>query len=182
MPRSKKQNEQIKEERRSQILTQALRLFASRGLAATKIADIAAAAGVSQGLIYHYFSSKEEIFTELIRHAYAGISAAARYLEELPAPPAAKIRLAIEGLLRDTIQNEDTARFYLLTAQATGSEAIPEEAQRIIQQENRSCRFRGRDNPAPNWDFPGGICPSGLNHNIPVKIQASAESNRGGEC
>lgn len=137
MPRSKRQNEQIKEERRSQILTQALRLFASRGLAATKIADIAAAAGVSQGLIYHYFSSKEEIFTELIRHAYAGISAAARYLEELPAPPAAKIRLAIEGLLRDTVQNEDTARFYLLTAQATGSEAIPEEAQRIIQQENR---------------------------------------------
>lgn len=137
MPRSKEQNEQIKEERRSQILSQALRLFASRGLAATKIADIAAAAGVSQGLIYHYFDSKEAIFTELIRHAYDGINKAVRYLESLPDSPEAKIRLAITGLLRDTVQREDTARFYLLTAQATGAEAIPEEARRIIQAENR---------------------------------------------
>ena len=137
MPRSHAQNELIKEERRAQILSHALRLFATRGLAATKITDIAAAAGVSQGLIYHYFSSKEEIFTELIRHAYEGINRAARYLESLPDSPAQKVRLAIEGLLRDTVQNEDTARFYLLTAQATGSEAIPAEARRIILAENR---------------------------------------------
>ncbi len=137
MPRSAEQNDKIKEERRSLILAAALRLFAANGLSATKIADIAAAAGVSPGLIYHYFSAKEEIFVELIRHAYAGINAASRYLESLPDPPAEKIRMAVHGLLRETVDNADTARYYLLTAQATGSQAIPEEAWRIIQAENR---------------------------------------------
>src|SRR5690242_15883054 len=48
--------------RRQKIMTEAARLFATRGFDATKIRDIAAAAGILGGSIYYYFASKEEIF------------------------------------------------------------------------------------------------------------------------
>jgi AcrR family transcriptional regulator len=49
-------------DRRQKIMTEAARLFASRGFDATKIRDIAAAAGILGGSLYYYFASKEEIF------------------------------------------------------------------------------------------------------------------------
>jgi AcrR family transcriptional regulator len=48
-------------ETRGQILTAALDLFASKGYRATTMRDIAQAAGVSLGLAYRYFSSKEDL-------------------------------------------------------------------------------------------------------------------------
>ncbi|MBX5451385.1 MAG: TetR/AcrR family transcriptional regulator, partial [Thermogemmatispora sp.] len=59
-------NQQIRDERRRQILHVAAEIFARRGLAETRISDIAEASGISQGLIYRYFSSKEELFKVLI--------------------------------------------------------------------------------------------------------------------
>ena len=61
MARNKDLNQKMKDERREQILSNALILFAAKGLSATKITDISAASGISQGLLYHYFESKEEI-------------------------------------------------------------------------------------------------------------------------
>lgn len=72
MPRSKQQNQQIKEERRRQIMDAALKVFATKGLAATMISDIAAAADLSYGLIYHYFHDKEELFLALVERALQG--------------------------------------------------------------------------------------------------------------
>jgi len=134
--RNKELNEQTKDERREQILSQALLLFATKGLAATKISDIAAAVGMSQGLFYHYYRSKEDVFVELISCAFARMNTAALELERLPLPPCEKIRLAVEKLFQGLQDNEDTGRYYLLIAVATASEAIPEEAKTIIQQQN----------------------------------------------
>lgn len=137
MPRNKMLNEKIKDERREQILSTALGLFAVKGLSATKIADICAALDISQGLIYHYFDSKEEIFIELIRTALEKMNAACRALESLDMSPREKLKLAIEELLKGIEKNEDTSIYYLLIALATASEAIPEEAKAIIKKENR---------------------------------------------
>ena len=68
-PRSEEQNTLLKDERREQILSAALKVFALRGFSATKISDIVAEGGISHGLLYHYFSSKEEIFFELVSRA-----------------------------------------------------------------------------------------------------------------
>jgi AcrR family transcriptional regulator len=64
-PRNEEQNEMIKDERREQILSAALREFATRGFAATKISDIVARGRMSHGLVYHYFKSKEELLVSL---------------------------------------------------------------------------------------------------------------------
>jgi len=136
MARSAEQNEKMRDGRRKQIFSSALKLFAVKGLGPTKIADIARDAGMSQGLLYHYFRSKEEIFVELIRNALQGMNAAARQLEKMPLTPTEKISKAITELLRGMSENEDFARYFLLVAQANFSEAIPDEAKRIIREES----------------------------------------------
>lgn len=133
MPRNKTTNEKLKDERREQILHHALRLFVRKGLSATKMADIASASGISQGLAYHYFVSKEEIFTELIKEAYSRMTAAAQGLAESPLCPIEKIALAAEQLIRGFEQGESAALNFLLIIQASVFEAIPAEAKRITQ-------------------------------------------------
>jgi AcrR family transcriptional regulator len=65
MPRSPKDNELIRQARRAEIFRAAGHVFAKKGFAATKIADIAAEANLSHGLLYHYFRSKEEVYEAL---------------------------------------------------------------------------------------------------------------------
>lgn len=57
-----------KEQRRQLIMDTALELFAKKGYADTKIGDIAKAADMSVGLMFHYFESKEKLLEELVRY------------------------------------------------------------------------------------------------------------------
>jgi AcrR family transcriptional regulator len=54
-------------ERKQQLLDAAAALFAERGYANTRIADICTNAGVAKGLFYWYFETKEALFIELVR-------------------------------------------------------------------------------------------------------------------
>jgi AcrR family transcriptional regulator len=64
--------EEQKEKRRSEILAVALDLFIRKGYAATKISDIAQNVGMSVGLLFHYFKSKENLYEELIKLGVSG--------------------------------------------------------------------------------------------------------------
>lgn len=52
--------------RREEILRISLRLFSNKGYHATSIRDIARAAGITEGLIYHYFESKEDLLKSIV--------------------------------------------------------------------------------------------------------------------
>ena len=58
--------QQLRQERRQQILDAAIAVFAAKGFHAANVSDVAAQAGVSQGTIYWYFESKEELLTAAI--------------------------------------------------------------------------------------------------------------------
>ena len=60
------QREQRKQERHDQLVATARHLFAEKGVENTTIKDIAEAAGVAQGLLYHYFDSKEELLWAIV--------------------------------------------------------------------------------------------------------------------
>jgi AcrR family transcriptional regulator len=55
-----------KQARPGELLSAALDLFVERGFAATRLEDIASRAGVSKGTLYLYYTSKEELFREVI--------------------------------------------------------------------------------------------------------------------
>lgn len=65
-PRTAVQFEEIRENRKQQIMKAALELFASEGYHASSIARIAGYAGISKGLLYNYFSSKEELLDSIM--------------------------------------------------------------------------------------------------------------------
>lgn len=56
-----------KEERPQEITEAALAAFAEKGYAATRVDEVAARAGVSKGLVYLYFKTKEEMFKAVVR-------------------------------------------------------------------------------------------------------------------
>ena len=70
-PRSKEQIEIIKSGRKNQILDTALRLFAHNGFHNTSIDQIAQEAGISKGLVYNYFKSKEELLQVVFQKSFS---------------------------------------------------------------------------------------------------------------
>jgi AcrR family transcriptional regulator len=66
MPRTNEQFTGIRETRRQHILDTALELFAIEGYHTTSIRKIASTAGISKGLLYNYFESKEDLVRSII--------------------------------------------------------------------------------------------------------------------
>ena len=61
---------------RERIVEQAAHLFAERGIAATSVDEVLAAAGAGKGQFYHYFRSRNELETAAVRHRCAQVVAA----------------------------------------------------------------------------------------------------------
>lgn len=131
-PRNIEQNQLIKDERRDQILKAALKVFARRGLAATKISDITAEAGLSHGLVYHYFRSKDELFTELVKQALELSASASGTALQMPGNPWDKISAMTEGMLSHFAQNQEDNYYFLIMIQAATSDAVPVEVKELL--------------------------------------------------
>ena len=54
------------EERKEEIIKTAQKLFIKKGFIETKVSDIVKIIGVSQGIFYYYFNSKDEIIDEIV--------------------------------------------------------------------------------------------------------------------
>jgi AcrR family transcriptional regulator len=119
-----------------QILLHAVDVFSRKGFAGTKIKDIAQTAGFSQGYVYTYFKSKDEIFTKIVEYAANGAGRAVEYAAKLPGTPFERISWLTEAFLAP-----DSLAMRLILLQTAASEAIPEEAKRIAE-EKRGDPFR----------------------------------------
>lgn len=73
--------------RREQLLQTAVQLFSDKGYRATSVRDIAHAAGVNEGLLYHYFNSKADLFRAVLAQ-YAPFRALAAFLRASASAPA----------------------------------------------------------------------------------------------
>jgi AcrR family transcriptional regulator len=137
MGRNPENNKRMLETRNAQILGVAVELFARRGLSATRIKDVAELAGISQGLVYHYYKSKEDIFIALIGNAFQSMNGALETLEQLRIPP--KTRFAVQWMrfFKDSKTTRKPPGIILIIAHAGISEVIPDEAKRILKTESR---------------------------------------------
>ena len=124
--------EAVQDKRVRQILLTAIEIFAKKGLVGTKIKDIATKAGFSQGLIYNYFQSKDDIYTKIVDLAAEGAGNSVKLASELSGTPYEKIFWLTEAFLsRDSIAMQ---HWRLIMLQAATSEAIPEEAKKISKE------------------------------------------------
>ncbi len=65
-PRTEKQYEEIRQEKKALIMETAIELFAKKGYHSTSVSMIAKSAGISKGLMYNYFDSKEELLKQIL--------------------------------------------------------------------------------------------------------------------
>ena len=107
--------ESTRSARRGQILAAALACFARTGYHATTMADVAAAAGVSKGTPYLYFTSKETLFIALHDEWDCGLSdRVERAVEALPEPdrssPRRVLRTVAATVGEHVVANPETCR------------------------------------------------------------------------
>lgn len=118
-----------KEKRRFEILSSALDLFIRRGYAATRITDIARAAGMSTGLMFHYYESKEQLYLELVKLGVNSPNAMVNELKGLE--PLEFFTACAKSTLKFAAESEFTAKMFVLMNSAYYSEGTPQEARAI---------------------------------------------------
>jgi AcrR family transcriptional regulator len=81
-----------KADRPAEILAAALDCFAERGVAATRMEDVARRAGVTKGTLYLYFPTKEELFKAVVRAELLPAVGLLEAAAEEPVPAAEVLR------------------------------------------------------------------------------------------
>jgi AcrR family transcriptional regulator len=117
------------EQRRTEILDAARTVVLERGLANTRVSDVADALGVSTGLIHYHFASKDDLFTETLRHA---ADADIRRLEKSVAASADPVE-RVDRVLREYLPSRGDQTWVLWID--TWSAGLRNPAMRAISEE-----------------------------------------------
>jgi len=154
------------EEKRRLIRDAAVRVFARKGYHASRVGDIAGEAGVAHGLLYHYFSSKEELLETVFRDTWSELLQAFARVEESDEPAAEQLRQVAAILLRSWRHDRDLVR--VLVREIGRSQTLPERVdeisavfraiERIVARGQAAGELREDVTPRlATWIFYGGI-------------------------
>ena len=138
------------EEKRRLILEAAVTVFARDGYHTSRVADIAAEAGIAHGLLYHYFPSKEAVLAKLFSENWADLLARFRAVEASAEPADEKLRGVVKILLRTwkndpalvTVMVREVARSAHLQTQVDEVREGFASIQRVIEQGQAEGTFR----------------------------------------
>ena len=119
------------DERRAQLLDLGRRLFNARPYDAISIDEIAAAAAISKGLLYHYFPSKRHFYVEVVRVGAQHVQRLTAVRPELA--PAAQLRQSIDAFL--TYVEKNAAAYGHLLRSGVGTDP---EASAIVEDTRRA--------------------------------------------
>ena len=154
------------EEKRRLILDAAVRVFARAGYHTSRVSDIAEEAGIAHGLLYHYFSSKEEVLATIFRENWRELLEAFHRIEASPEPADEQLRGIAKILLRSWRNDPDLVRVMVReVARSPHLQAQVDEIregfltiQRIIEHGQAQGIFRAElDARLASWIFYGGL-------------------------
>ena len=94
-------------QRRQQIITFATARFATNGYHPTSVDEIVGGLGVGKGVFYWYFSSKDELFREILRTAQRSLRSAQNDAIGAASDPVGRIELGIRASLEWSERNRD---------------------------------------------------------------------------
>ena len=98
------------EEKRRLILDAAVRVFARKGFHTSRVGDVAEEAGVAHGLLYHYFSSKDEVLETIFRENWTVLVERLRAVTGAQGSAREHLRYAAAILLRTWLHQPDVVR------------------------------------------------------------------------
>lgn len=129
MPRSKQASKEMRDEARARILEAAGKVFARKGTAAT-MSEVAEEAGISQGLAYRYFPSKEAILTTLVAQSTEAGGGFNARLKAIKGTPGERLYLLISYILAARRREPE---FYQLLYQVLTDYKAPNELRDVVR-------------------------------------------------
>jgi AcrR family transcriptional regulator len=126
------------------VLAAAKDLFVVSAYDEVKAADIARAAGVAHGLVFHHFGSKEDLFREVLREV--GRDVLARQVTDPAIPLGRRIRLSFRGHLEYLAAHHDMAVNLILRGPWPGAEQFDDIRDQACR---RMCETLGVDFDRP---------------------------------
>lgn len=129
MPRLPADNERLRAAQRERILDAAAAVFARRGLAGTRIEDVAKAAQVSHGLVHHYFATKAELHRALVERVMGNADALPRAAAAQPGTAWQRLEWYVRVLLHGAASAPDA--FFFVTECAVSEVVEPATRARI---------------------------------------------------
>ena len=112
-----------REKRRQEILMAGLDIFIHKGFAAAKTQDIANAVGMSEGLLFHYFETKEKLYEELVKTAMEGRELV---LTGIKNNGLEYFQIAAREIFHYLKTEPYVAKMFVLAGQARNNDAAPE--------------------------------------------------------
>jgi AcrR family transcriptional regulator len=103
-------DDSVTADKRRLLFDAAVRVFARKGFHAARVGDIAEEAGVAHGLLYHYFSSKDEVLATIFRETWTDLLAAVSDVEASEAGAREQLRQVAAILLRSWRRDPDLVR------------------------------------------------------------------------
>jgi TetR/AcrR family fatty acid metabolism transcriptional regulator len=98
------------EEKRRLIIDAAVRVFAQRGFHTSRVGDIAEEAGVAHGLLYHYFSSKDEVLETIFREHWSKVLDRVHAAETAQGTALDRLHAIAHALLESWLVEPDVVR------------------------------------------------------------------------
>jgi AcrR family transcriptional regulator len=98
------------EEKRRLILDAAVRVFAAKGFHTSRVGDIAEEAGVAHGLLYHYFSSKDEVLETVFRDHWSRVLDRVHDAETSEGSAVDRLRAITRALFSSWLEEPDVVR------------------------------------------------------------------------
>jgi AcrR family transcriptional regulator len=112
--------------RREEILAAAIRVFARKGFAATRIEDVAKEACVGKGSVYLYFDSRDALLEGAFGALTAASAAVVREARTGPAPPLDRLSTLVRSVLTAATAQPELGRILLdLWTVGRGDEGAP---------------------------------------------------------
>lgn len=122
--------EDQKEKRRQEILYAGLSLFIQKGYSGTTIKDIASAVGMSAGLMFHYYASKEELYLTLVSY---GVEGPMSSLQPTQLEPMAFFEATAQNVLESIRTDPFVAKMFVLMHQAYYSSDVPDSVKERLK-------------------------------------------------
>lgn len=136
MPRTDAQFAALRQATNDKIIAAATSLFARKGFAATSVQEIANAAGISTGLMYRHYASKEDLFGALVEVGAESFAQLAQQFSS-DAPPVDLLYSWMGEVIEDLERDSQLAAYTTMMTQAVVMESDHPSVARLIVESNR---------------------------------------------
>jgi TetR/AcrR family transcriptional regulator len=129
---------------REKILNSAKTVFIERGKDGARVDNIAQIAGVNKAMIYYYFSSKDQLYYQVLKNTFQQIMTQIWGALELVGPPAKRFTVMVEAYHEFLQENKDIPKM-ILRELADNAPVLKQVVGEVIKSDDKGIHFRFKE-------------------------------------